>query len=86
MNLTVRRSANLRGQVAIPPNKSHSFRALIMAGLADGVSHILHPAMSDDWMRGTEALEMFGATIEPRGRRRLGSSTGPPAGPGRPTT
>jgi len=65
MDLSVRRSGDLRGDIAIPPNKSHSFRALIMAGLAEGTSHIHHPAVSADWMRATEALEMFGASVTP---------------------
>jgi 5-enolpyruvylshikimate-3-phosphate synthase len=51
--------------VAIPANKSHSFRALIMAGLAEGSSQIIGPAVSNDWMLGTEGLERFGATVEP---------------------
>ena len=66
MDMSVCRSRNLRGNVRIPPNKSHSFRALIMAALAQGSSRIIAPAVSSDWMRGTEALEMFGATITPK--------------------
>ena len=50
----------------IPPNKSHSFRALIMAALAEGNSRIVAPAVSNDWMRGIEALEMFGAEVNPK--------------------
>ena len=66
MNLTVGPSPNIRGSVRIPPNKSHSFRALIMAGLAEGTSRIVAPAVSNDWMRGVEAFEMFGAEITPK--------------------
>ena len=66
MDLLVGRSPNLHGPVRIPPNKSHSFRALIMAALAEGTSKITAPMVSHDWMLGTEALEMMGATIEPR--------------------
>ncbi len=66
MELAVWKSINLKGSVKIPPNKSHSFRALIMASLADGNSKIIAPAVSSDWMRGTEALEMFGARIIPK--------------------
>ena len=66
MNLLVGPSPNLQGSVRIPPNKSHSFRALIMAGLADGTSRIISPAVSNDWMRGIEALEMFGAQVSPK--------------------
>jgi 3-phosphoshikimate 1-carboxyvinyltransferase len=66
MDLLVNKTATLRGNAKIPPNKSHSFRALIMAALAEGQSHIHNPAVSSDWMRGTEALEMFGAAVDPK--------------------
>jgi 3-phosphoshikimate 1-carboxyvinyltransferase len=66
MNLLIGPSPNLRGAVKVPPNKSHSFRALIMAALAEGTSKITAPMVSNDWMRGVEALEMFGAGIDPK--------------------
>lgn len=66
MNLVVSPSTRLHGSIQIPPNKSHSFRALIMAALAEGTSRLLSPAVSNDWMRGIEALEMFGAEVNPR--------------------
>ena len=66
MDLLIEASSGLKGTVKIPPNKSHSFRALIMAALADGTSHITAPAISNDWMRGIEALEMFGAEVVPK--------------------
>jgi len=66
MNLVVGPSPNIHGKVRIPPNKSHSFRALIMAGLAEGASHIHAPSVSNDWMRGIEALEMFGVEVTPK--------------------
>ncbi|MCE5279489.1 MAG: 3-phosphoshikimate 1-carboxyvinyltransferase [Planctomycetaceae bacterium] len=66
MDLTVWKSASLKGTAKLPPNKSHSFRALIMASLAEGVSKIIAPAVSNDWMRGIEALEMLGSTVSPK--------------------
>ena len=68
MNLIVGPSRDLKGHIRIPPNKSHSFRALIMAALAEGSSRIISPAVSNDWMRGIEALEMFGAEIIPHAK------------------
>ena len=65
-SIVIGKSPNLRGLVRVPPNKSHSFRALIMASLAEGDSRIESPAVSNDWMRGVEALEMFGSRISPR--------------------
>ncbi len=69
MDLAVWKSNGLKGTVRIPPNKSHSFRALIMASLAEGSSRIIAPAVSSDWMRGTEALEMLGAQIIPKAEK-----------------
>ncbi len=66
MDLAVQKSPDLHGTVKVPPNKSHSFRALIMAALAEGTSKIIAPAASNDWMRGIEALETFGAQITPK--------------------
>jgi 3-phosphoshikimate 1-carboxyvinyltransferase len=65
MDLIVGPSRSLRGTVRVPPNKSHSFRALIMAALAEGASRIRGPAVSSDWMRGIEAMEMLGASVTP---------------------
>ena len=69
MNLVVGKSPNLRGTVSVPPNKSHSFRALIMAALAEGTSQISAPMVSNDWMRGIEAFEMLGAEINPKANK-----------------
>jgi 3-phosphoshikimate 1-carboxyvinyltransferase len=67
MDLKITPSRDLAGRIAIPPNKSHSFRALIMASLADGVSCIRQPAESNDWHLGVAAMRRFGATIETDG-------------------
>ena len=67
MDLLVDPSRGLHGTVVAPPNKSHSFRALILAGLADGVSEIASPALSGDWYRGVAALRKFGCDVEQRG-------------------
>lgn len=69
MDLTIGNSYKLRGSIRCPANKSHSFRALVMAALAEGVSTIHSPAVSNDWMRGVEALEMFGAQVNPKADR-----------------
>jgi 3-phosphoshikimate 1-carboxyvinyltransferase len=67
-NMLVGPSRGLKGSVTIPPNKSHSFRALIMAGLAEGDSRIVAPAVSKDWILGVEALERFGAEVGRQGQ------------------
>ncbi len=72
MDLAVGKSPNLRGMVRIPPNKSHSFRALIMASLAEGTSRIACPMVSNDWMRGLEALDGLIGCCGETLRRHLG--------------
>ncbi len=48
----------------MPRSKTHSFRALILASLSDGISFIRNPKLSGDWHEAVKALRMYGATIE----------------------
>jgi 3-phosphoshikimate 1-carboxyvinyltransferase len=61
--LKVRRSGPLRGDISMPPSKTHSFRALILAALADGTSLIRQPKISSDWHEAVKAMRMYGAEI-----------------------
>lgn len=51
-------------QVSIPSSKSLSHRALICAGLADGESVILHPALNKDTEATMRAMTCLGASFE----------------------
>ncbi len=62
--LKVAKSQNLKGEVRMPRSKTHSFRALILASLADGISFVRNPKLSGDWHEAVNALRMYGATIE----------------------
>lgn len=64
MFLKVKRSQNLTGTIQMPRNKLHSFRALILASLACGVSYIREPKLSSDWYEAVKAMKMYGAEIE----------------------
>jgi len=64
MFLKVTKSQNLQGEVRMPPSKTHSFRALILASLADGISFIRYPKPSGDWHEAVKAMRMYGAKIE----------------------
>ncbi len=48
----------------MPRSKTHSFRALILASLADGVSYVRNPKLSGDWREAVRAMRMYGASIE----------------------
>lgn len=64
MFLKVNKSQNLKGEITMPRSKTHSFRALILAALADGISIIANPKISNDWNEAVKALKMYGAKIE----------------------
>lgn len=62
--LKVRRSGSIRGDISMPPSKTHSFRALILAALADGTSVIRQPKISSDWQEAVKAMRLYGAEIQ----------------------
>jgi 3-phosphoshikimate 1-carboxyvinyltransferase len=61
--LNVTRSHALKGEISMPPSKTHSFRALVLASLAEGVSTIRQPKISSDWQEAVRAMSMYGADI-----------------------
>ncbi len=63
MILHVQKSHQLTGTVSMPRSKTHSFRALILASLADGTSTICNPKISSDWHKAVEAMILYGAEI-----------------------
>ena len=48
----------------MPRSKTHSFRALILASLANGISYVRNPKLSGDWHEAVKAMSMYGAKIE----------------------
>lgn len=64
MHLRVKKSNHLKGDITMPRSKTHSFRALILAALADGISIIANPKISNDWNEAVKAMKMYGAEIE----------------------
>lgn len=62
--LKVKNSRNLTGTISMPISKTHSFRALVLGALANGISIIREPKLSPDWDEGVKAMKMFGAKIK----------------------
>lgn len=56
-------NSTLNGTVRIPGSKSHTIRAVIIASLADGTSHIEHPLDSWDTQAAVTMGRAFGAEI-----------------------
>lgn len=64
MQLKINKSNHIRGEITMPGSKTHSFRALILASLADGISIIREPKLSSDWYEAVKAMKMYGAEID----------------------
>lgn len=65
MDLTTRQS-NLSGTVDIPGSKSHTIRAVAIASLAEGESHIRGPLDSEDAHAAVNTYTALGAKIDQR--------------------
>ncbi|WP_395622731.1 3-phosphoshikimate 1-carboxyvinyltransferase [Sphingomonas daechungensis] len=62
--LTASRSGPLRGDIQVPGDKSMSHRALILGGMADGVTRIRGLLEGDDVLRTAVAVGALGAGTE----------------------
>jgi len=60
------RPSRLEGEVTIPGSKSHTIRAVILAGLAEGESRIEAPLDSGDTRAAVRGMRALGADIECR--------------------
>ena len=68
--------SELTGVVPIPASKSHTIRALVIASLADGVSTIRSPLMSQDTESAIRVCRALGAKIEVGGDWRVTGTGG----------
>jgi len=64
MKIIVAPAERLEGSVDVPPSKSHTHRAIMLAALAEGMSIVRNPLMGEDCMATIEACRMIGANIE----------------------
>ena len=62
----------LSGSIQVPGSKSHTIRALLLASLAEGTSHISNPLPSADCLSTSHAVPLLGATVD------LGNADGEP--------
>ncbi len=66
--IALERKTHLKGEFAVPGDKSISHRALIVGSLANGRTRIEGLSMGDDNMRTLNAFRMMGVEIEEPGR------------------
>ncbi len=57
----------LRGKVRVPPSKSYTHRAVIMASLSAGASRVSNPLISRDTLATLHACRAMGAKLEENG-------------------
>lgn len=53
----------LAGHITVPGSKSHTIRALILASMAEGTSHISNPLPSNDCLSTVKAVKQVGAEV-----------------------
>ena len=66
----------LSGNIVVPGSKSHTIRALILASLAEGVSHISNPLPSADCLSASKAIQEIGASVEFDNKNNIWTVTG----------
>lgn len=63
MKISAQKS-NLSGHIIVPGSKSHTIRALILATIAEGESHISNPLPSNDCLSTVKAVRKIGADVD----------------------
>ncbi len=75
MDAIIKPSA-ISGTIFVPPSKSYTHRAIILASLAQGVSEIRSPLFSDDTKATISACKSLGAAIDEKGGNLFVKGTG----------
>lgn len=64
VDVIIRRTEGLSGEVYAPPSKAYTHRMLIAALLSGGASKLSNPLVSDDTQATLRAVEAFGAKVK----------------------
>ena len=56
--------SRLAGEIIIPASKSHTIRAVAIAGMAEGKSVLRNPLISSDTISCINGIKEFGATVD----------------------
>ena len=70
------KKTSLSGNIVVPGSKSHTIRALILASLAEGVSHISNPLPSADCLSASKAIQEIGAKVDFDNENNIWTVTG----------
>ena len=62
--IAIAKKSVLSGHITVPGSKSHTIRALILAAMAEGTSHISNPLPSNDCLSTAAAVRKVGADVD----------------------
>src|SRR5208283_2908275 len=63
VNVIIKKTEKLNGEVCAPPSKSYTQRMLIAAALSDGISKVSNPLSSEDTQATLRAITALGANV-----------------------
>jgi len=81
MDLIIKKTREITGEVLIPSSKSQSIRAIFLALIADGKSILKNILLSDDTLTAIRTCEAMGAKIYLLGNQLVIESKGLPLKP-----
>ena len=67
MYILVKTTEKLRGEVAIPTSKSHTIRGVVIGTLAEGITTLKNPLVSEDTLASVNGCRHLGAKIDTSG-------------------
>ncbi|MCM8829730.1 MAG: 3-phosphoshikimate 1-carboxyvinyltransferase [Candidatus Omnitrophica bacterium] len=76
MDIIVKQTKKLRGEVTIPGSKSHTIRGVVIGTLAGGTTKLINPLISEDTLASVQGCRHLGAKIDTSGMDWIIEGTG----------
>jgi 3-phosphoshikimate 1-carboxyvinyltransferase len=67
VDVVIKRTENLKGDICAPPSKAYTQRMLIAAALSRGTSKLSNPLLSEDTEATLRAVKALGAEVKELG-------------------
>ncbi|MCX8082238.1 MAG: 3-phosphoshikimate 1-carboxyvinyltransferase [bacterium] len=68
MDIIVRTTERLKGEVVIPGSKSHTIRGVVIGTLSEGITKLINPLVSEDTLASVRGCIKLGAEIDTSGK------------------
>lgn len=76
MKITVSHTETLKGEIVIPGSKSHTIRGVVIGSLAEGITKLISPLVSEDTLASVRGCIQLGAKIDISGKDWIIEGTG----------